>query len=132
MEGWIGGRTDGRMDGWTGGRTDRQKIFTHYSGIALAPRGARIILKKGRTVCLTVEVEAAAATTAMAKATGNNQPCTKANKAVAVGLCVPRPTSGMRIGTTATHMAVTLKMATQAQRATDEDPSTTQMPHGPT
>jgi hypothetical protein len=48
------------------------------------------------------------------------------------GLCVPRPTSGMRIGTTTTRIAVTSKMATQAQRATDEDLSTTQTPHGPT
>ncbi len=33
-----------------------------------------------------MEAEAAVATMAMAAATGNNQPCTKANKVVAVGL----------------------------------------------
>jgi hypothetical protein len=66
------------------------------------------------TAGTTMEAEAAAATTAMAGATTrNNQSCTKANKAVAVGLCVPpHPTSNGRIGTIAIHMVVMLKMPT--------------------
>jgi hypothetical protein len=85
------------------------------------------------TAGTTAEVEVVAASTAMVAATRNNQPRTKANKAVAVGLCVPpRPTSGGRIETTATRMAVTSKMPTRAQRAIDKASSTTRMPHGPT
>jgi hypothetical protein len=65
------------------------------------------------TARIIVEAEGVAASMEMAAATRNNQPRTKANKVVAVGLCVPpHPTSGGRIGTTATCMAVTLKMPT--------------------
>jgi hypothetical protein len=85
------------------------------------------------TAGTTVEAEAAAATTVMAVATGNNQPCTKANKVVAVVMCIPpRPTSDGRIGTIAIHMVVMSKMPTQVPHAPDEAPSTTQMPRVPT
>ncbi len=84
------------------------------------------------TAGTTVEAEEAVATMAMAAATGNNQPCTKANKAVAVGLHMPPcPTSNGRIGTIAIRMAVMSKTPTRAQRASDKAPSTTRMPRAP-
>jgi hypothetical protein len=48
------------------------------------------------------------------------------------GFVHPMPYKRFRIGTTATRMAVTSKMAIGVQHATDKDPSTTQTPHGPT
>ncbi len=81
-----------------------------------------------------MEAEAVVATTAMAATTTrNNQPCTKANKAVAMGLCIPpRPSNNGRIGTIAIRMAVMLKTPTRAPRAPDKAPSTTRMPRAPT
>ncbi len=85
------------------------------------------------TAGTTVEAEAVAATMAMAAATGNNQPRTKANKAVARGMCIPpHPTSDGRIGTIAIHMAVMSKTPTQVPRAPDKAPFTTRMPRVPT
>jgi hypothetical protein len=104
---------------------------SHHPTTSTMPPNSNSVITT--TAGTTVEAEAAAATTAMVAATGNNQPRTKANKVVAMGLCVPpRPTSNGRIGTIAICMAVMSKKPTQAPCAPDKAPSTTRMPCMPT
>jgi hypothetical protein len=65
---------------------------SHHPTTSTMPPNSNSIVTT--TAGTTMEAEAAVATTAMAAATSNNQPCTKANKVVAVGLCIPPcPTS---------------------------------------
>jgi hypothetical protein len=104
---------------------------SHHPTTSTTPPNSNSIVTT--TAGTTMEAEAAAATKAMVAATRNNQPCTKANKVVAMGLCVPpRPTSDGRIGPIAIRMAVMSKTPTRAPRAPDEAPSTTRMPRAPT
>jgi hypothetical protein len=104
---------------------------SHHPTTSTTPPNSNSVVTT--TAGTTVEAEAAETIMAIVVATGNNQPCTKANKAVAVGLCVPPcPSSNRRIRTIAIRMAVMSKTPTGAPRAPDEAPSTSRMPHAPT